>query len=119
MLSQEVELYRFRVRIERVRLAVMRKQGNGAYMKEIKDITSALQALTTLKQAASSTTAAFSKEAANAQVNISKVTALTQELKDANKALENVLGASGSNFAPEGNSTLSAPDANGVRVNKP
>ena len=116
MLSQEVELYRFRVRIERVRLAVMRKQGNGAYMKEIQDIASALQALTALKQAASTTTAAFSSEAANAQVNIAKVQSLTKELKDANTALESVLGQGGSNFAPT-TSTLSKPDANGVQVN--
>jgi hypothetical protein len=89
-------------------------------MKEISTIAQVMRdSLVTLKAKAKAATDAFQAEVGNSNANIDKVTSMTQELKTANKELEQMLGQSGSNFTPAGlEPTSNTPvDINGVWIN--
>lgn len=89
-------------------------------MREISNIALVMREnIASLKAKAQAATDAFQAEVSNSLASIDKVHSMTQELKAANKEVEQMLGQSGSNFTPAGSgSTLGPPDINGVQVNK-
>ena len=89
------------------------------HMRAVKSMAQTLRdAITGLKQATLDAQNEFQTEVSNGMVNVSKVKSMTQDLRDANKEVEQMLGQSGSNFTPDGSGITSKPDSNGVIVNK-
>lgn len=92
-------------------------------MREVHDLASGMKdAIAKIKQAASDAKSGLHAEIGRAQVNASKVVAMTTDLKAANLEVESFLGESGSNFPPDGpdssTPTLGLADHNGVRIAK-
>lgn len=88
-------------------------------MREIKGLAQTMrEAVASLKAKAASSAAEFQAEVAHSNVNFDKIGSVTQELKDANKEIEQMLGESGSNFSQSTVDTLGKADSNGVRVNQ-
>jgi hypothetical protein len=87
-------------------------------MRELNDmVTGMKQVINNLRSSAVTAKNAFQSEVTRAQVNTEKVQSFTTELKDANKEIEDFLGATGSNF-PTSEATITPhADINGVTVN--
>lgn len=125
--KEEIELCRFRVRVERLRLAVIR--GDKEFpMREVKNIAQLVrERMAALKVEAKKATDGFHAETQRTVGNIGKINSLTKELKDSNKEVEDVLSGAGSNFPPQDEQSLgllgssssdqASVDRNGVSVN--
>jgi hypothetical protein len=96
-------------------------------MQEVRDLaTSIKDAVTSLKSVSEGAKAALAYEVIRASVNADKVNSFIQELKDANKEVEELLGSVGSNFPPadhkvsevKATASKSIVDLNGVSLNK-
>ena len=85
-------------------------------MREVKGLANTMRGLIAeLKQGHAAAMGRFNQEAAISKVNLEKVNAVTEELAEANREVEAMLGDTGSNFPEQEKSQF---DQNGVKVNK-
>lgn len=84
--------------LEVCKLLIQLKEHN---MREIQNLAQVMRdTISDLKKQATDAASGFQTEVGHTKDNIAKVQSLTQELQDANKEVEQVLGQSGSNFTP-------------------
>jgi predicted nucleic acid-binding Zn-ribbon protein len=127
MLVAELDVYRLRVKIERLRLQVVRTSKERK-MREVRGLAETIrERVKALKAEAANATNEFNSEHDATIASIGKVKSITSELRAARQEVDAQLGDVGSNFPtqegqtsakPEKPLSFGKPDVNGVFVTK-